>query len=225
MDKHKLLKELKKANVRITSESRTGDNRGWRFDLASRANVLLYDTGTVVVQGSGPIKERLSELAKGAWKKPRPPRLERSVMLAVSARHRDVRKGLKRILRDWGVHAIRLHKLTPWDDTFVEQINGLKDAAKGAIVLLAPDDIGYRKGHPRRKAPRPTSNIVLQLGMLLAVFGREDVVAIVPGEASISVPTIVPGVKYIHCGRNVGTAKERLFRILKDIKLIERKSD
>ena len=44
-----------------------------------------------------------------------------------------------------------------------------------AIILLTPDDVGYRKDNPDEAQPRARQNVVLEMGMLLGGLTRKNV--------------------------------------------------
>ncbi len=64
------------------------------------------------------------------------------------------------------------------------------------IVLLTPDDMGYRQGDaPTDAEPRARQNVVMEMGMLLAAFGRERVAILKKGH--VVEPTDISGIIYL----------------------------
>ncbi len=64
------------------------------------------------------------------------------------------------------------------------------------IVLLTPDDMGYEQGDdPRSPEPRARQNVVMEMGMLLAAFGRSNVAILRKGH--VIVPSDASGIIYL----------------------------
>lgn len=64
------------------------------------------------------------------------------------------------------------------------------------IVLLTPDDMGYKRGDNSDNAePRARQNVVMEMGMLLAAFGRNRVAILKKG--NLVVPSDASGIIYL----------------------------
>jgi len=61
-----------------------------------------------------------------------------------------------------------------------------------AIVLLTPDDEGFKKGETPK--PRARQNVVLELGYFIGRLGRERVCALIRG--NVEIPSDFGGVVY-----------------------------
>ena len=64
------------------------------------------------------------------------------------------------------------------------------------IVLLTPDDMGYKQGdNPSSAEPRARQNVVMEMGMLIAAFGRNRVAILKKGH--VEVPSDASGIIYL----------------------------
>ena len=77
------------------------------------------------------------------------------------------------------------------------------------IVLLTPDDMGCEKGeHPGRAEPRARQNVVMEMGMLIAAFGRERVAIL--RKSDVVVPSDANGIIYLEFKEHVKEAVPKL---------------
>ena len=86
-------------------------------------------------------------------------------------------------------------------------------ANRFGIVLLTPDDMGYKKDqNPTDAEPRARQNVVMEMGMLIAAFGRPRVAILKKGH--LEVPSDASGIIYIpfngHVRETVPKLCERL---------------
>ncbi len=77
------------------------------------------------------------------------------------------------------------------------------------IVLLTPDDMGYEQGdNPANAAPRARQNVVMEMGMLIAAFGRPRVAILKKGH--VDVPSDASGIIYLPFNNHVKEAAAKL---------------
>ena len=82
------------------------------------------------------------------------------------------------------------------------------------IVLLTPDDMGYKQGDNSANAePRARQNVVMEMGMLIAAFGRERVAILKKGH--VVVPSDASGIIYLSFNDHVKEAAARLCQRLR----------
>jgi predicted nucleotide-binding protein len=82
-------------------------------------------------------------------------------------------------------------------------------------VLLTSDDKGYaERDGSETIQPRPCQNVVLQMGMLLAAFGRSRVTVLRKGD--LEAPSDAFGIAYIPFNRHVRETVPRLVDCLRD---------
>ena len=64
------------------------------------------------------------------------------------------------------------------------------------IVLLTPDDMGYKQGvSPENVEPRARQNVVMEMGMLIAAFGRQRVAIL--KKDHVELPSDIHGIIYL----------------------------
>ncbi len=70
------------------------------------------------------------------------------------------------------------------------------------IVLLTPDDMGYKQEDgPEKAEPRARQNVVMEMGMLIAAFGRPRVAILKKGH--VEVPSDASGIIYLGFNNHV----------------------
>ena len=89
--------------------------------------------------------------------------------------------------------------------------------AKGkrfGIVLLTPDDMGYEQdASPDDAEPRARQNVVMEMGMLIAAFGRMRVAILKKGH--VEVPSDASGIIYISFNNHVKETASKLCQRLR----------
>ena len=83
-----------------------------------------------------------------------------------------------------------------------------------AVVLATPDDQGHRSDHPEEVAYRARQNVVLELGMMLSVLGRDKVAILMKDQVSMERPSDIQGLIYIPFKEDV---KEVALALAKEI--------
>jgi predicted nucleotide-binding protein len=82
-------------------------------------------------------------------------------------------------------------------------------------VLLTPDDVGFaKKDGPEKAAPRARQNVVLEMGMLIAAIGRENVAILKKGH--LEEPSDVKGIIYLPFNDHVKETVPRLVDRLRE---------
>ena len=77
------------------------------------------------------------------------------------------------------------------------------------IVLLTPDDMGYKKEDGADNAePRARQNVVMEMGMLITAFGRERVAILKKGH--VVVPSDASGIIYLPFNNHVKETAAKL---------------
>ena len=110
------------------------------------------------------------------------------------------------MLRRWGLDPLILDQMTSGGQTIIEKLESVRKEAGYAVVLATPDDEGHRAGFPGEKALRARQNVVLELGMMLTVLGREKVAILVPSSVAMERPSDIHGLIYISYKDNVSEA-------------------
>ena len=83
------------------------------------------------------------------------------------------------------------------------------------IVLLTPDDMGYKKEDgPENGEPRARQNVVMEMGMLIAAFGRSRVAILKKGH--VVVPSDASGIIYLGFNSHVKETAAKLCQRLRE---------
>lgn len=197
MDKEEVFQRLAAAGLRVASEERNGNDTGWSVRLDSGAIIQCYDSGKIVVQGRNPdpLREILNLGATGAQSK-QSAAAPRTVFV-VYGHDEQARNDLERILRRWKLEPLILDQLPSGGQTIIEKLESVRREANFAVVLATPDDEGYRVGHEGEKAFRARQNVVLELGMMLALLGRPRVAILLKSDVKMERPSDIQGLIYI----------------------------
>lgn len=200
---------------------------GIRFLLPDGTPISLFSTGKVLVQGRA-CTEKTKAMAVFAQDPSKPsasvsqPKGTASVpSLADSRRNREVfivyghdldaRNDLELLLRRLDIKPLILGNLALQGKTIIEALIEFSDTPF-AIVLLTPDDEGYRANHSDEKRYRARQNVVLELGMFLARAGRNSVAILYKGD--IELPSDINGLLYIPFKEHVFEVKTKLASVL-----------
>jgi predicted nucleotide-binding protein len=116
------------------------------------------------------------------------------------------RDQLEAMLRRWRLEPLILDQLPTEGQTVIEKLESAMAEADFGVILATPDDEGYRNGRPDEKAYRARQNVVLEMGMLLAKLGRENVAILLKTQEKMERPSDITGLIYIPFSDNI--AKE-----------------
>jgi predicted nucleotide-binding protein len=100
-----------------------------------------------------------------------------------------------------------LDQLPSGGQTIIEKLESVRSQATFAVVLATPDDEGHRIGHPDENAYRTRQNVVLELGMMLAILGRPKVAILLKSDAKMERPSDIQGLIYIAFKEHITEAK------------------
>jgi Predicted nucleotide-binding protein containing TIR-like domain len=216
----------------ISFEIRDIEN-GVQFRLPQGTPVDLYErTGKVVVRGKQSDErtkaERLfgassagasanfnpvvvpvvttSIVGAGPTRLLSPVRADDSVFV-VYGHDTQARDALELMLLRMNLKPVILGNMAPEGKTIIEALISNTNV-KYAVILLTPDDEGFRAGHPEEKKFRARQNVVLELGMFLTSLGRERVAILHKG--SLELPSDISGLVYIPFQNSVQEAKNKL---------------
>jgi predicted nucleotide-binding protein len=88
--------------------------------------------------------------------------------------HDPLVDSVARLVEGFGVRAVILRDTPRHGWTVIESLER-HARVDYAVVLLTPDDVGYRQGHPEEAQGRPRQNVIFELGYFSATLGRERV--------------------------------------------------
>lgn len=90
-----------------------------------------------------------------------------------------------------------LDQLPSEGQTVIEKLGKYRTESSFAVVLATPDDEGRRAGHNDESAFRVRQNVILELGMMLAILGRPKVAILLRDQQKMERPSDIQGLIYI----------------------------
>ena len=139
---------------------------------------------------------------------------EQSEKVFVVYGHDDAaREQLELVLRRLSLNPFVLGNTSGGGLTIIEalekEILSPKEGKRFGIVLLTPDDMGYKQGDdPETAEPRARQNVVMEMGMLVAAFGRDRVAILKKGH--LEVPSDASGIIYLSFNDHVKETAAKL---------------
>lgn len=199
--------------IAIKTEGRTGNDLGTEFGCADGQIVQVYDSGKISIQG------RKQETVRHLFGQTPPeagvaapagkPQANRNVFV-VYGHDTDSRNELEAMLRRWGLNALILDQLTSGGQTIIEKLESVRQDANFAVILATPDDQGHRAEHPEELTYRARQNVVLELGMMLSVLGRDRVAILLKDQVAMERPSDIQGLIYIPFKKKVSEGSLQL---------------
>lgn len=182
-------------------------NGVWQLKSPDGANMSWSSTkGTIWCDGKQPGKSALEAKIAAALEtsfEPKSGTPTRSPapgprkVFVVYGHDETARTSLEAMLRRWDLEPLILDQLTSGGQTIIEKLESVRREASFAVVLATPDDEGHRKEHPEEKAFRARQNVVLELGMMLAVLGRSKVAVVLKADINMERPSDIHGLIYV----------------------------
>lgn len=173
---------------------------GKQLVLSNGAKVNVYNTGTVQVQGKNAdiVREILhTEVGEPSTIYFSPKRESKAEVFVVYGHDQDARTQLEAMLRRWNIKPLILDQLPSEGQTIIEKLEKHTAIADFCVVLATPDDEGYRRGKEDEKVFRARQNVVLELGMMLTLLGRDKVAILLKDQFKMERPSDIQGLIYI----------------------------
>jgi len=192
---------LQNNSYAVITQERLSNDSGWKLTCAGGEIICVYDSGKVVAQGKNQsaVRALLGQMppntTNGASMKLLP-NGNRNVFV-VYGHDIAARTELEAMLRRWGLTPLILDQLTSGGQTIIEKLERVRNEAGFAVVLATPDDEGHRATHPEEKAYRARQNVVLEMGMMLSILGRERVAILLKKQNDMERPSDINGLIYI----------------------------
>lgn len=188
-------KILQSNHLTILDEKRLGNDTGYQIRLATGQIVNVFDKGTYFVQGKDSASvQQILDKAAGVCIHPVP--VHRKVFV-VYGHDQNARNELEAMLRRWDIEPLILDQLPSAGMTIIEKLEHYRSEVNFAVVLATPDDEGHRFGRQDEKASRARQNVVLELGMMLAILGRSRVAILLKDQEKMERPSDIQGLIYI----------------------------
>ena len=178
-------------------ESRLGHNTGTQLRLSNGAIVNVFDKGTFNVQGKNQETVQAVLVDTSRDEVPAAYASPKKKVFVVYGHDQQSRDQLEAMLRRWGLEPLILDQLPTEGQTVIEKLEGAMAEADFGVVLATPDDEGFRADHPDEKAFRARQNVVMEMGMLLAKLGRQNVAILLKQQENMQRPSEIQGLIYI----------------------------
>ncbi|KKH97279.1 hypothetical protein EO95_16565 [Methanosarcina sp. 1.H.T.1A.1] len=116
-----------------------------------------------------------------------------------------MKEAVARTLKNIGFEPIILHEQANRGKTIIEKFESCSENVSFAVVLLSPDDKGYKKDQePESASYRARQNVILELGYFLGKLGRENVCALLKTGENFEFPSDIFGSLYTLYDSNNG---------------------
>lgn len=140
-------------------------------------------------------------------------KLQSNQVFVVHGHDTEMKETVARVLKNVGLEPIILHEKENLGTTITEKFESCSENVSFAVVLLSPDDLGYKKDKtPESAMFRARQNVILELGYFMGKLGRKNVVALNKGGTNFEVPSDILGIAYIpfdpYYGWKLALAKE-----------------
>lgn len=110
----------------------------------------------------------------------------------------EMKQDVTRTIKKLGLSPIILHELPNKGRTIIEKFTKHADDVSFALVLLSPDDIGYRyQSKSKTPKPRARQNVIFEFGYFIGKLGRERVVALHKVSKNFEMPSDYSGVIFV----------------------------
>jgi predicted nucleotide-binding protein len=192
----------------IQSEKALNNDTGYQFRLLGGQIACLFETGVRQKQGKRweSLPQEIQDFMGGVSSGDP---ISRKVFV-VYGHDEQARDELERLLRKWQLDPLILDQLPSTGKTLIEKLEAFRDSGSYAVVLATPDDEGFPSGQEDKRFFRARQNVVLELGMMLAVLGRERVAILLKDGGQMERPSDIQGLIYIPFKVNVSEAKVQL---------------
>jgi len=109
----------------------------------------------------------------------------------------EMKQTVARTLEKLGLKPIILHEQPNQGRTIIKKFTDYANNVSFAVILLSPDDKGYRKDQSSEASKfRARQNVILELGYFLGKLGRNNVAALFKNDPNFELPTDYEGVLY-----------------------------
>lgn len=144
------------------------------------------------------------------------PTASRKVFI-VHGHDEEMKQVVARTLTSLELDPVILHEQSNQGRAIIEKFEDYSNVPF-AVVLLSPDDMGYRSDEPSGNAkPRARQNVILELGFFIGRLGREHVFTLLRGDQDFEIPSDYSGVIYERYDGADGAWRLRLVKELQSL--------
>lgn len=212
IDLDKAQEILRSAGFEIKGSPKRYSNYGWNIKLANGCAVIIYDKGSFQIVGGA--REEVSRAVRADLKAHDTPNTK---IFVVYGHDSEARNQLELLLRKLGLTPLFLDDLPSGGKTIIEKLEKYIPQTNFGIVLLTPDDIGYKHGSPQDARPRARQNVILELGMLYMKLSRGRVALVAKkSDGALELPSDLAGIMRLEYADNVLEVEQKLIKELKD---------
>ena len=190
----------------------SGDEKKLTFRTAITTVIINWwpKTGTVQLQGKDVdrFKDKIEACLSGE------DLIETKIkgkvtIFIVHGHDKEARDQLELLLRRLNLNPFILQDNDGEGKTLIEALeNHIFEGTAFGIVLLTPDEIGYKKNCEEDKQHRARQNTIFEMGMLMASLGRERIAILKKG--NLEVPSDSEGIIRLEFNENVVEIGQKL---------------
>jgi len=159
--------------------------------------VNVYDNGRVFVQGGKrEFVQELQSVIDSRLKGEDGEIASSRKVFVVYGHDPKARSELESLLRRLKLDPLIIDQLPSKGQTVIEKIEHYRNQAAFGIVLATPDDEGHVAGKSDEIAYRARQNVVLEMGMVLGMLGREKVAILIKNTVRMERPSDIQGLIY-----------------------------
>ena len=220
-------KEIIKSNLKKHIEGEWSNNSGFEQFTSNEGGICkLYNTGTCQFQGKVKAKETLEHIINSLLNEDIPEiiqNVEKQIFIVYGHDHTS-REQLELILKKLDLNHSKI--VNDSGMTIIEALEKKVSEIHCGIVLLTADDLAISKHDYNKKSftgepieplltERARQNVILELGMLIPVLGRENIIVL--RKEGVEVPSDMSGVFYIGFENHIKETVQKMAKRLKDI--------
>ena len=220
-------KEIIKNNLHKQVSGEWSSSTGVELFTSNEGGICkLYNTGTCQFQGKEKAKEILEQTINSLLKEEIVEIIEseeKQIFIVYGHDHTS-REQLELILKKLDLNHSKI--VNDSGMTIIEALEKKVSEIHCGIVLLTADDLAISKHDYKKKSStgepiepfltkRARQNVILELGMLIPVLGRENIIVL--RKEGVEVPSDMSGVFYIGFENHIKETVQRMARRLKDI--------
>ena len=209
IDKEMVKKILADNGYVLKSEERK-NNCCYQLKYSNGAVVNVFDKGKYQCQGKfqDETKEILAKLNSNT-------QVVKNInkeVFVVYGHDEKAKAQLEALLRKWKLEPLILDQLASNGNTIIEKLEEYMSQANFGIVLATPDDEGFPSGNENYRKFRVRQNVVLEMGMLLALLKRERVAILLKDVPNMEKPSDIQGLIYHPFKENINEVAICLIR-------------
>ena len=174
------------------------------------AVVNVFDNGKCQCQGK--LQEETKEILAKLNSNAQVAKNINKKVFVVYGHDEKAKAQLEALLRKWKLEPLILDQLVSNGNTIIEKLEEYMSQANFGIVLATPDDEGFPSGNENYRKFRVRQNVVLEMGMLLALLKRENVAILLKDVPNMEKPSDIQGLIYHTFKENINEVAICLIR-------------